>query len=128
MLLGCKCLTSPTVFLCLLVFAAAVITTQPPDNFLFSPVQVNWIIWKPEGGQHFRGDGGFHRRHCILVARLISYPSSPLEDSDGGPVQRQPAQLLHQGTYKPQNAHTTRVDANLGLLEFLCVFTGHRQP
>ncbi len=77
------------------------------------------MLWKPEGGQHIRGDGGFHRRHCLLDASLISHSSSPVEVSDSRPVSRQPAQLLHPGTDAPQNVHTTQADANLDPPEIL---------
>lgn len=66
------------------------------------------MLRKLEGGQHFRGDGGFHRRHRTLAEGHISYSSRPLEVSDSRPVSRQPAQLLHQGTYPaPESSHYT---------------------
>lgn len=79
------------------------------------------MLRKPEGGQHFRGYGGFHRRHCILDEGLISYPSSPLEVPDSRRVSRQLAQLLHPGTHthSPQGVFTTQVDATLDPLELL---------
>lgn len=93
--------------------------TVNEDDFLTSHAQVSWMLWKPEGGQHIRGDGGFHRRHCLLDACLVSYSSSPLEVSDSRTVSRQPAQLLHPGSCKPQNVHATQVDADSDPFETL---------
>lgn len=61
-------------------------------------VQVNRILWEPEGGQHLRGDGGFYRRHRILSSCHSAHACSSLEDSGCCFVPRQPAQLLHPGT------------------------------
>lgn len=95
------------------------IYTATGDHFLTSRLQVNGLLRKPEGGQHIRGDGGFHRRHCLFDGGLVSYPSRLVEVSDRCTFSRQPAQLLHPGTCTPQDVHATPGETDSDPLEFV---------
>lgn len=88
------------------------------------------MLRKPKRREHIWGNGGFHRRHRLLQAGVISYPASPLEVSDSRPVSRQPAQLLHSGTTMHQHIHTSHIKPNLDPLKRLSLLSqanGYRE-
>lgn len=86
-------------------------------------MQVSRMLRKPKGREHIWGNGGFHRRHRLLQAGVISYPASPLEVSDSCPISRQPAQLLHSGTTVHQHIHTSHIKPNLDPLKHLSLLS-----